>query len=93
MSAQQWGYIEGISARFDDLSKLQCFIDGPADCPYTGSLLRVISEHLGGVFELEVLIPQNYPFQGPKCKFVTVIYHPWVNEYGTICFKGTVVPW
>jgi hypothetical protein len=53
-------------------------------------LLLTIS---GGVFELEVVIPHNYPFQGPKCQFVTVLYHPWVDEYGRICFKGTVVPW
>jgi ubiquitin-protein ligase len=46
----------------------------------------------GGVFELEVVIPQNYPFRGPKYKFVTVIYHPWVNEDGTICFQGKVAP-
>jgi hypothetical protein len=44
----------------------------------------------GGVFEMEVVFPQNYPFQAPKCKFVTIIYHPWVNEYGTICFQGKV---
>ena len=47
----------------------------------------------GGMFELEIDIPQNYPFQGPKYKFVTVIYHPWVDEDGAICFQGKDIPW
>lgn len=32
-----WSAVDGISAYCDDLGKLQCFIAGPVDSPYTGS--------------------------------------------------------
>ena len=32
-----WCAVDGISAYCDDLGKIQCFIAGPVDCPYTGT--------------------------------------------------------
>jgi hypothetical protein len=32
-----WSAVDGITAYSDDLGKLQCFIAGPVDSPYTGS--------------------------------------------------------
>ena len=37
MDELNWCAVDGISAYCDDLGKIQCFIVGPVDCPYTGT--------------------------------------------------------
>lgn len=49
-------------------------IIGPKDTPYEG-----------GIFNLEIKFPNEYPFRPPKIKFVTKIYHPNINMKGEIC--------
>ena len=34
----------------------------------------------GGVFEIDIVIPQPYPFEPPKMKFLTKIWHPNVSS-------------
>jgi len=49
-------------------------IAGPADSPYEG-----------GMFALELFLPDDYPMVAPKCLFRTKIYHPNIDRLGRIC--------
>ncbi|KIY52476.1 hypothetical protein FISHEDRAFT_63819 [Fistulina hepatica ATCC 64428] len=48
---------------------------GPEGTPYEG-----------GHFEVDIVIPESYPFQPVKMKFITKVYHPNVSSAsGAIC--------
>ncbi|RXW15412.1 hypothetical protein EST38_g10441 [Candolleomyces aberdarensis] len=50
-------------------------IAGPEGTPYEG-----------GQFEVDIVIPDSYPFQPVKMKFITKVYHPNVSSAsGAIC--------
>lgn len=49
-------------------------IAGPADSPYEG-----------GLFALELFLPEEYPLVAPKVLFRTKIYHPNIDRLGRIC--------
>mmetsp|Transcript_6755 Transcript_6755/g.12021 ORF Transcript_6755/g.12021 Transcript_6755/m.12021 type:complete len:158 (+) Transcript_6755:116-589(+) len=40
----------------------------------------------GGVFDVDILVPKEYPFEPPKMRFITKIWHPNVSsQTGAIC--------
>lgn len=49
-------------------------IHGPAQSPYEG-----------GIFKLELFLPEDYPMTPPKIRFLTKIYHPNIDKLGRIC--------
>lgn len=58
-----------------DLTHLRGSITGPADTPYAG-----------GTWGLDITLPRNYPFEPPKIKFLTPVWHPNVSsQTGAIC--------
>eukprot|EP00494_Astrolonche_serrata_P012608 UN12712 len=50
-------------------------IKGPDDTAYAG-----------GIFNVDINIPSQYPFAPPKMKFITKVWHPNVStQTGAIC--------
>lgn len=39
----------------------------------------------GGTFEVAIDFPIEYPFKGPKLRFLTPVYHPNVDKDGNMC--------
>ena len=61
--------VEGIKAiPTEDFWVCDASISGPPDTPYEG-----------GLFNLKVTFPQNYPYSPPTIKFTTYIYHPNID--------------
>ena len=53
----------------EDLMHWKGKIFGPHDSCYQG-----------GIFTVDILIPQDYPFKPPKMKFDTKIWHPNISS-------------
>ena len=58
----------------DNIFNWESIIIGPEKTPYEN-----------GVFKLSIIFSDTYPFKPPKVKFLTKIYHPNINKYGSIC--------
>ena len=54
-----------------------------ADTPYAG-----------GIWEIDIVFPTEYPFKAPKVKFKTQIYHPNIKkDTGEICADVIINSW
>ncbi len=65
-----------------NLFEWEAVILGPIGTPYEG-----------GVFNLNISIPSNYPFKPPTVIFKTKIYHPNINSSGSICLDILKTQW
>ncbi|XVF08636.1 hypothetical protein REPUB_Repub07fG0019700 [Reevesia pubescens] len=64
-----------VSPNSDNLARLTGIIPGPLGTPYEG-----------GSFEIDITLPDGYPFEPPKMKFVTKVWHPNISsQSGAIC--------
>jgi ubiquitin-conjugating enzyme E2 D/E len=69
--------LEGCTAgpqNDQDLYLWDATIVGPSGTPYAG-----------GLFELQIRFPLNYPFAPPNIIFKTKVYHPNISPAGIIC--------
>ncbi|XP_033321442.1 ubiquitin-conjugating enzyme E2 T [Megalopta genalis] len=75
--------VEGICCypKSDNLDQLVATIIGPCGSPYSGT-----------IFELEINIPEEYPFEPPQITFKTPVYHPNIDDKGRICLDLLNMP-
>ncbi|KAK3328069.1 ubiquitin-conjugating enzyme/RWD-like protein [Cercophora scortea] len=76
----------GVAAHPVDISNLTHLkgtFPGPPDSPYAG-----------GTFQVDIVIPEMYPFKSPQMKFDTKIWHPNVSSVtGAICLDTLGTGW
>ena len=83
-SGEGWA-VAGVKAEAvgDDMRHWRGALRGPEGTPYDG-----------GLFELDIVIPPGYPFDAPKIKFVTQIWHPNISSVtGAICLDILKKAW
>lgn len=67
--------IKAVPVVVGQLQHLKGTIPGPQGTPYEG-----------GVFEIDIVLPKQYPFEPPKMKYLTKIWHPNISsQTGAIC--------
>lgn len=76
--------VPGINAvpHEDNLRYFDVTIHGPSQSPYEG-----------GIFKLELFLPDDYPMTPPKIRFLTKIYHPNIDKLGRICLDVLKSNW
>ena len=69
----------------DNMANLKAEITGPEGSPFEN-----------GVFFLSITIPQRYPFEPPRCRFLlesaNILYHPNIDSAGRICLDTLKSP-
>lgn len=51
----------------------------------THNEIMLANNFAGGIFKLELFLPDDYPMTPPKIRFLTKIFHPNVDKLGRIC--------
>lgn len=71
--------VEGFTVKLDDDSNLYRWhvgIFGPPDTLYEGGYFKAVME-----------FPVTYPFEPPKVRFLTKMWHPNIYENGDVCIS------
>jgi peroxin-4 len=72
-----------LKAREDNIRNWIGVIRGPGGTPFEGHY-----------YQIDILIPDGYPLDPPKAKFVTPIFHPNVHfKRGKICLNILKTEW
>ena len=66
----------------DDVFYWHATLMGPIDSAYEG-----------GIFNMNIRFPADYPYKPPKIVFETKIYHPNINSSGGICLDILKTEW
>ena len=76
--------VSGINFEMDETNvhKWDGSIIGPTGSPYEG-----------GIFEISIQFPENYPIDPPSLYFRTQIYHPCVDNEGKFCLPILTNEW
>ncbi|RVX18048.1 hypothetical protein VitviT2T_025615 [Vitis vinifera] len=64
-----------VKPKGDSLTHLIGTIPGPMGTPYEG-----------GIFQIDIVLPDGYPFEPPRMQFATKVWHPNISsQSGAIC--------
>ncbi|KAM7480190.1 hypothetical protein LguiA_028403 [Lonicera macranthoides] len=64
-----------VNPKSDNLTHLFGAIPGPIGTPYEG-----------GTFNIDIVLPDGYPFEPPRMQFATKVWHPNISsQSGAIC--------